>query len=394
MSKLIAVYVGVDGLGIVGQLTSFVNIVLLFSVFGMSTGVTKYVAEYKESEQLKYFVCTANLLIIISCLITSFILIFFSKPISHLIFFNEAYHFFISMLGWSITLFAANRYLLSYINGLKLFKKYNYINVISNIVVLLYSALLIYFFKLDGALFAVVSSQSFIFIISIILAYKNFRYLLSVGVKFVQMKKFKMYMKYSLNTFVSTASLPICQMMIREKITNSISITATGLWESMNRISNIYMLFLTTALMTYYLPRLSEINSDSLLRKEIFGISKFVVPLVAISLLALFLLRELVIKILFTSEFYDVLILFPYQIIGDFLKSIAWLLAFVLIAKGRTVTNVLLNLVIYVFYYIAIIFFVERLGFVGASTAYFITYLVYFILVVFIFRKLLILKVE
>ena len=162
----------------------------------------------------------------------------------------------------------------------------------------------------------------------------------------------------------------------------------TGLWEAMNRISNIYLLFLTTSLITYYLPRISEIDSDKELRKEVWVVSKLTIPAVVVVILLLYLLRNFVIELLLTKEFSDVTILFPYQLMGDFFKSVSWLLAFILIAKGKTTINIILNLLTYSSYFFLTTFLIDYSGFIGVSQSYFVTYFVYFMVVVFIFRNL------
>lgn len=95
----------------------------------------------------------------------------------------------------------------------------------------------------------------------------------------------------------------------------------------MNRISGLYLLFVTTSFSVYYLPKLSEIKTQVLL-KEIIKTYKIITPIIVISLILIFLLKNLVINVLFTKEFYPMKDLFFWQLLGDFFKIMSWILAF------------------------------------------------------------------
>ena len=47
-AKVIAIYLGPTGLGMLGQLTSFIAIFLTISTGAITTGVIKFVSEYKN----------------------------------------------------------------------------------------------------------------------------------------------------------------------------------------------------------------------------------------------------------------------------------------------------------------------------------------------------------
>ena len=75
----------------------------------------------------------------------------------------------------------------------------------------------------------------------------------------------KKYLSYSLMALVSAATLPVSQLIVRGFIIKNFSMDAAGYWEGMNRISALYLMFITTSFSVYYLPRLSEIKEKHLL---------------------------------------------------------------------------------------------------------------------------------
>ena len=112
-------------------------------------------------------------------------------------------------------------------------------------------------------------------------------------------------------TLVAVGTMPVAQILIRRYIMVSLSATEAGWWEAMNRISNIYLLVVSTSFGVYYLPRLSEIVDIQELRKEIYKAFQIIIPLLlgGFSLIYLFgisLSESCLHRILFQWQSYSV----------------------------------------------------------------------------------------
>ena len=164
---------------------------------------------------------------------------------------------------------------------------------------------------------------------------------------------------------------------------------AAGYWEGMNRISGLYLMFVTTSFSVYYLPKLSELKSAVHLRIEIVKAYKIITPIIAASLLMIYLLKDLVINILFTKEFYPMKELFFWQMLGDFFKILSWILAFVMVAKSMTKIYVITEIAFSVFLVVLSMVFINYFGVVGATISYCLNYFLYFVVMIIIFKKLL-----
>ena len=66
-----------------------------------------------------------------------------------------------------------------------------------------------------------------------------------------------------------------------------------GFWEAMTRISKYYLMFVSSLMALYILPRFSEIDDKKEFRKEVFDFYKAVMPILAIGLLIIYLLKTL-----------------------------------------------------------------------------------------------------
>ena len=147
-----------------------------------------------------------------------------------------------------------------------------------------------------------------------------------------------------------------------------------------------------TSLSVYYLPRLTELHSRQELRKEVFSVYKLVMPLLVLFSVMLFAGRDLVIHVLFTNEFAGMRDLFTFQVLGDFFKLSSWVLAYMLIAKSMTRTYIIMEFVSSIAQVGFSLFFFNMFGTVGATMGYACGHLLYFICMIYIFRKIVFLR--
>jgi len=175
----------------------------------------------------------------------------------------------------------------------------------------------------------------------------------------------------------SAALIPLSLILVRTHLTEQFSWNHAGYWDAMWRISAVYLMFVTTPLTVYYLPRLSEIKNKAELRAELLNGFKVVIPIVMAMSLVIYLLRDLVVTILFTAEFAPVTELFFWQLLGDTLRICGWLLAYVMVARAMTKFFIISELVFTVAFYSLTLLFTSTMGFEGVTFAYMLSYLIY-----------------
>ncbi len=188
-----------------------------------------------------------------------------------------------------------------------------------------------------------------------------------------------------------TSSLfsPLSQITIRNFITKDLSLESAGIWEAMNRVSGMYLLFVTTSIATFYLPRLSELKESFSLKEEIVKTAKILLPVLALTCFIIFISRDLVISILFTKEFSEMRYLFPLQMAGDFFKISSWLLACLFWAKAMVKPFILTEAIFGITSVLFTMFFVSNFGLEGSAYAYALNYFIYMLTMLWIFRKIL-----
>ncbi len=390
VSKVVAVYVGPAGLGTMGQLTNFIAILVPLSTGGVLLGITKYIAEFNSNEKnldAKRVLSTSLWIVIFCTLIISLFIFFFSERMTMWLFGSILYKEIVRLLGLLLLTSSLSSWILAVLNGNKMFKVFNVISIISSIVGLLVTILFSIYLGVYGALISLILTQVVTFIIALCFFIKSKLVKVDLITSF-DIKSLQGLSKFSLMAIVSAFTVPYTQLLIRYDITKNLGAKDAGLWEGMNRISSMHLLFITTSLVTYYLPRLSEIKNNIVLRNEVYQVSKIIIPIVFVTSITIFSLKGMVIRTLFTSEFMDIDSLFFSQLTGDFFKIISWLFATLMLAKVKQVAYISSEILFAIFYYALATTLMKIYGIQGVTYSYLLTYLVYMIFTFSFFLKL------
>lgn len=388
--KIVAFVIGPSGIALLGQLQNFASVFTTLGAGGINNGVVKYVAEHKDERSVLQEYLQSGLKITFLCsLIFGAILILFCVSFSRWILLDSQYYYVFIFFGCCLIFISLNNFLLSILNGFKDFKKFVFINVITSLVGLAFTVTLVLLFELKGALISVVTFQGVVFFVTIFLLKKKKWFSSAYLWGTLNKDKLKKYGQFSLMALVSAATVPISQLLVRGHLITEFSAEQAGIWEGMNRISGLYLLFVTTSFGVYYLPKLSETKSNILLRKEIFTTYKIITPIIVISLFLIYILKDFVINILFTKEFYQMKELFFWQLLGDFFKILSWILAFLMVAKSMTKIYIFTEIFFASLFVGLSHYFIDKNGLIGATQSYCVNYFIYLIAMIIIFRNLL-----
>jgi PST family polysaccharide transporter len=390
--KVVAVIIGPSGVALVGQLANFSAIIMAVATGGITAGVTKYIAQYKDDiEVTREYVSTAVKFTLFFSLVCGLFLVLGAPFLSSKILLDKKYAFVFVVFGVTLTFYTFNTLLLAIINGYKQFNLYVKISIVSSLVGLILSLFLVIPFGVNGALLNAVTSQSLVFIIALILAKRANIACLSKDCIWNRFNKRKaiQYLRFALMTLVSAFTVPVSQLIIRGYLINRFSLPEAGWWEGINRLSGMYLMIITSSFGVYYLPRLSELTNGADIKREIKTAYKVIIPCLLAGLSCVYFGRFFIIKILFSDEFYGMAGLFLWQLIGDFLKISSWLIAYLMHAKAMVRIFVLSEIFFFVSYIGLAIFSSELIGLNGIVLGYAINYLVYFVIIhLFVYRKI------
>lgn len=387
--KFVSYIIGPVGIALVGQFLNFITALSTLGTGGISTGVTKYVAEYGLNPiQQRKFINHSVVITLFSTGLVSALTILFSQQIGSYIFKTNQYTSLIVLAGATIGLYSFNTLFVNIINGFKEFKRYVRVNIVASLVALLISIFLVVNLKLYGALLNCVVSQSVIIFVTLFFIYKQqwFKDLFSGFA--IEKKILRQLGGFSLIVLVSSLIGPLSQILVRNNIIDNSGLITAGHWEGMNRLSGMYLNFITASIGVYYLPRLSEIQKREDLQAEIFKTFKIILPPLVLMCVLIYLSRGILIHLIFTKEFISIENLFAPVLIGDVFKIASWIISYQLVAKAM-VKEFIITEIIYNVMFVSLSILGLKLSGLALSIllGYTVSYIVYFLMMIYLFRK-------
>lgn len=388
-SKVIALFVGPQGLALLGNLRNVMTSLETITTLGFQNGIVKYVAENNtEKEELKKVISTVLISVTIVALVLSVLLFFMSTYLNDIIFGSAfKYSFVFKALAVSFPWYAASLVLISVINGLSKFKDVIYITIFGNSIGLIISVFMIWQYRTYGALLSTIIAPSMVFFAALYFINREIKlwsYITYGSYSVVILKKMS---SYSLMAFVSAVLSPLVFLLIRKNVIMAVGMEQAGYWEAMNKISAYYLMFIGTILTLYFLPKLVQANNHKETNAVFQSYFITIMPIFILGLFLLFVLKDFVVRLLFSHDFLPVKDLFLWQISGDILKGFSLILGYNLIAKKHTVVFVLTELISMAIMYFASFYLISVFGIKGVVMAHCATYVVYLITLVIYFRR-------
>ncbi len=386
--KIIAVYLGADGLGRLGQFMSLMSMVTILAGGGVTTGIIKYVAEFKDNDkELKLYIGTASLVTVLASILVGFALFLTAPLISDWLFKTVDYSGVIRILALAQIFIAGANLLMGLVNGHKRVNAFAIINVVGAVMGTIGVAVGAAFYGIRGVMYGLIWAPASI--ILLLLPWYRFglcfewRSLLPI----FNLKKIRKFMGFSLMMVVTVFTMQMSQIAIRFIIEARNSWVEVGYWQAVTRISDSYLLFITVVLANYYLPRLSELHSRSEIKKEVNLVYKYAMPILVLMSISVYLCRDWLILLLFSREFSPMKEYFTWQLVGDAFKVAAYIGGYVAVAKAKTKIYIAAEIFQSGMLVLLCYFFIGRYGAIGATYAYCFNYMIYFIMVHLILRS-------
>jgi len=386
-SKAIAVFIGVEGMALIGNLRNFLSAIQSVSILGFYNGLVNTIAKFKnDGIKLSKTISTAYYLGFLSTILVSFFCYFNSQFINDALFSsNYNFAYVIRILALALPFYGLNMFSFAIMNGFSNYKMLLIINIIGQILGLLITLLLIYKDHIDGALVAAVIAPSLIFLITLVGIINRRNLVPSIRIDHVSFDILKMFGPYAIMAVVTAVALPLISICIRNYITTEVGITQAGYWEAMNRISNYYLMFITSIITLYIVPRFSEIETKKEFKKEILEFYKSVMPIFGVGLILLFFLKSFIVPLVFSEEFQPVENLFFWQLLGDFIKVLSLVIVYQFLAKKMFAHFIIIEVFLIVILYFSSVYLIDVYGVEGAVIGHFVSYLLHFGIVLLLF---------
>lgn len=386
IQRLLAITVGEAGIASIGQVRNVMVMLTSTSTLGTFSGVVKYVAEYKENKpELAKLFSTVSVFVLFGSLISALVLFFGSSYFSNYLFKSDDFIYVFKLLAVIVPFIAVNRAINGVVSGLSDYKKYAVIELISYLLATAAILIGLYTSKLEGVIIAI----AFAPIIQLIVL--GFVFGKTLG-NYVETKDLKFNLNYknkllafTLMSFVSAFLLNYIEINIRTTVTDKININEAGYWTAITFISKNYMVFATGLFTLYVIPKFANIDSKGEFKKEVINIYKTILPIFGIGMILVYLLRNLIIEIIY-PDFTGMEPLFKWQLLGDFIRLCALVLAHQFLAKRLVKSFVITEIISLVLFFVLTKVLIQYYGTEGVVIAHLVRYIIYFIIVVFVIR--------
>lgn len=388
-SKIIAVFLGAPGMALVGNMRNFFTSVETISTLGFQNGIVKYSAENQENEsELKKVISTIFFSLIGASVIFGLILFLFATNWNDEVFGSDfSYDFVFKILALTLPFYVINLFLISVINGFGKFKAVIFINIFGNLIGLLVSMFLIYRYNVAGALISIAITPALLFFISLFYSAKEFSLTKNISLSSFDFSIIKNLSSYSIMALVYGFIGPLVYLAIRNNIIENLGIDQAGYWSAMERISSNYLLFISTLLSVYFLPKLVLAQNNLETKKVFWSYYKTILPVFILGLSFIYIFRNIIVKILFTEDMLPVSNLFFWQLVGDVFKASSIILGYQFFAKKMTKAFVITEIFSLMTLYFSSIYFVNIFQIEGIVIAHAFTYGVYLLVLSIYFRR-------
>jgi O-antigen/teichoic acid export membrane protein len=388
-SKIVAVFVGPNGMALVANLRNFMTSLESISTLGFQAGIVKYITENQRNKtQIQKIISTVFYSLFGICILISFVLFLFADYWNFKIFgTNSGYLVVFKILSLVLPFYAFSLVFLCIINGFCQFKKVIYINIIGTLLGFLVTYFLIFKFTILGALLSIVITPTLLFFVTFFYLSKEINIFETIKIQYFDFQIIKNLSSYSMMALASAVFGPLVFLAIRNQIILNLGLEQAGFWEAISRISGYYMLFCGTLLTVYFLPKLTLANSNQETKSVFYSYFKTTIPIYCLGFLTLYFLRDFIIRTLFTKDFLPTTNLFFWQLIGDVFKVASLILGFQFIAKKRTIAFVISEIMSLSVLYVSSIYFIKKYGIEGVVMAQAFDNFLYLLVLLVFFRK-------
>jgi len=384
--KILAIFIGAEGIALVGNFRNVINFLEQFSIFGISNGLIKYISEFKTNRAELSKITSTVLVFTLIASIVSFVALFFgASQLNDFIFGPENHFAFLfKILGVMVPFMGLSGILNGFLNGNSDYKIYARANILAVII----STIIIIWLTLSndvkGTLLAICIVPIVQFAGLLLFTYKKyFGYFNNLSFKAIYKNKL---LSYTFMTLVVVLLINWVDVLVRNLIQDTIGGKEAGYWTAMTSVSKTYMQFSAAIFPLYILPKYSKMTSSIEFRKEVVHIYKLLIPIFAFGMLLVFLFKTWVIQILYTEEFLPMSNLFKWQLLGDLIKLSALTISYKFLAKREIGYFIFTEVLSVVLFFGFSKYFIVSFGTEGIVIAHFVRYVVYFGVVLFILR--------
>jgi Membrane protein involved in the export of O-antigen and teichoic acid len=340
-SKLVAVWLGTAGIGLMGLFNAAVSLISSISNLGLQSSAVKEIAHVNgqnDKSKLSVIVTAIRRWVVATGLLGGLITIGLSPLLSQWYFDNTEYTLSFVFLSVVILISAVNQNHLAVLQGTRQLKKLVQANLFGVLLAFVTSVPFLYFFRNDGIVWSIILSY-FSYAIVSFFYYKKLN-IINVNQTFKESLILgRPAVKLGIAMAVSGIMVAAVEFIVRSFIVRNGGIDDVGLYSAGWAINGQYLGLIFTAMAKDYFPRLSQISDDNfLVKKTVNQQGEIALLILAPMIIIMLVFVELCVKILYSDSFMLAVPMIEWLLIGSLVKAGSWGISFVFVAKGDSKT--------------------------------------------------------
>lgn len=376
-SKLVAVLLGSEGMGIMGLLNSTVDLVKSATNFGLQTSAVRDVTlanSEEDSKKISEVYAIISKIVWFTGFLGTFVMLVFARQFSIITFSSEEYTFHFRIL--SIVLLIAQLTVVNQVmmQGLRKLKSLAMSNVTGSTLGVIIILPLYYFWGYK----AIAPSIIITYVISFCVSSFYFRKLHTVKSKISlseSLKRGKQMMilgfMLSLTSFMDVIQTYFVKIFIAQMG----SVSDVGLYNAGFAIIIGYVGLVFSSIGTDYYPRLTAVSKDPEKFNEVVNDQMEIILLVLLPLVVMFIaFSKVIILILYTKEFLAITVMVNLMAAGMIQRAISWCPGFLYVAKGDTKLYLIIYIITFIVTSSMYLGFYYLWGLAGIGVGFFCLY--------------------
>jgi len=390
-SKIVAVLLGPVGVGLIGLYQSTIDLVQSATGLGINFSAVRDIAEAagaNDQMRISRAILILRRWVWFTGLLGMVLTLVFCKPLSRYAFGDDQYAWGIAVLSVVLLLNAVSGGQLALLQGLRRIKMMAQAKVWGVIAGFSITVPLYWLIGVKGIVPAILITA----VVSLFLSWFYSRKIpvepVMIGLTETAKGGFRM-IRLGIFMVISGFALTGAMYYIRAFLSQKSGLDGVGQFQAAWNLSGMYLAAVLQAMGTDYFPRLSAVNQDNAQVNKLVNEQTEVALLVAGPLIvAMLSFMNLVVVILYSSEFTDTVCILHWHLAGTFLKVISWPIGFIILAKGRGGVFICSELASIIALVAPIVLFWDSFGIEVAGMAYLFMYFCCLIIVSGIARLL------
>ncbi|UVL60324.1 O-antigen translocase [Pseudomonas sp. B21-032] len=379
--KVMAVYLGPEGVGKLGHLMSVVSVLTILSGGGIINALVKYCSEYHQTpRKLLRFISAAVTYALLFSLLVCIAGIVLSRPLSLFVFGVDDYQSIIILLAIAQLALAFANVVFGVTNGLRVTHVFAYSQILGNVLAVPLLWFCISRYLEYGAGVSIVLASS-LCALPALYFYRRSPFWGRIRLFKIDGLSFRQLFAYTTMLVVSTLAFPLVEITVRSMLISQVGYHDAGIWQAAIRFSAAYLGFFTMFLAFYFVPRISPEQNSTVVVKMTLRHLYLVQAIFVLGAGTLYLGRTIFIKLIFSEEFSPLADLIIYQLLGDFFKISAYVIGFIAVAKAATKLYIIAEVLQGGLFLLgAWLMSRAQVGVESVMQAYVVTYILYFVI--------------